>query len=221
MMISSTSRGEIFSPPRLMISLSRPVMRDVAVVVHRALIAGAEPAVVERLGVGCRIVLVRRHHVRPLDDDLAGVRRAARLRPVRRRCESPGRRSARPFPACAAPAEADCSPFGAPLPSCRTLRPPACRKRAPDRCDHRRRKRRRRRPDEAQPVRRDDVRVVRRAQQDRLMHRRHAGVPRRLHFVEPAEELERVESRRAAHFAAGGERRRAARRSGRECGTAA
>ena len=35
--------------------------------------------------------------------------------------------------------------------------------------------------------------VARRAQQDRLMHGRHAGVPGRVHFVHPAEEIERVE----------------------------
>ena len=74
--------GEIFSPPRLMISLSRPVMREIAVGVEHALVAGAEPAVGEGLGVGLGIVLVAGRDVGPADHDLAGrARRQQRARP--------------------------------------------------------------------------------------------------------------------------------------------
>ena len=53
---------------------------------------------------------------------------------------------------------------------------------------------------------RDALRVARRARQDRLVHGRHRRVPGRLRLVEPLEEAERVEARRAEHAAAGRER---------------
>ena len=70
---SSISRGEIFSPPRLISSLSRADQRQIAVCVEKALVAGPEPAVDERRRVGLRIVLVAANDVRPLDDDLAAL----------------------------------------------------------------------------------------------------------------------------------------------------
>ena len=58
-----------------MISFSRPVRRQIALSVDHALIAGAEPAVGEGLGVGRRIVLVARGDVLAADDDLADLAR--------------------------------------------------------------------------------------------------------------------------------------------------
>ena len=46
---------------------------QVAIAVEEALIAGAEPAVGVRLGVGLRIVLVTGHHARALDDHFAAL----------------------------------------------------------------------------------------------------------------------------------------------------
>ena len=151
-MISSTSRGEIFSPPRLMISLRRPVMRDVAVVVHRALVAGAEPAVVERVGVGLRIVLVRRHHVRPSDDDLAGVAARHRRARRRRRCESPGPPLGPTVPGLRAPGGSGLLAIwcaASVMPYASTTGTPNTRSSSRD---HRRRQRGRRRADEPQPM---------------------------------------------------------------------
>ena len=54
---------------------------QVAVVVDRALVAGAEPAVGEGLGVGLGIVFVARGDVAAADDDLAERRRAAGCAP--------------------------------------------------------------------------------------------------------------------------------------------
>ena len=55
---SSISRGEIFSPPRLISSLMRRDEGQIAVGVEKALIARSEPAIGERLGVRLGIVLV-------------------------------------------------------------------------------------------------------------------------------------------------------------------
>ena len=63
--VSSISRGENFSPPRLINSLIRADQREIAVRVEASLIAGPEPAVDEGRGVGLRIVLVAADHVEP------------------------------------------------------------------------------------------------------------------------------------------------------------
>src|SRR5262249_61597582 len=52
--------------------LQAPGEGDVAVLVHDALVAGAEPAVHEGLAVGLGVVLVAGHDVGAADGDLAG-----------------------------------------------------------------------------------------------------------------------------------------------------
>ena len=66
---------------------------------------------------------------------------------------------------------------------------------------HLRRQRRRGGADEAQRLRAMVSPIAPGARQDRLVHGRHRRVPGRLHLVQPGEELERVEARRAGHAA--------------------
>ena len=59
--------------------LDPPDQREVALGVEKALIAGPEPAVGKRRGVGFWVVFVPRDDVRPLDDDLAALPRLQKL----------------------------------------------------------------------------------------------------------------------------------------------
>ena len=56
-----------------MISLRRPGDAEIALLVHRALVAGAEPAIGEGIAVGGRVVLVAAGDVGAADDDLADL----------------------------------------------------------------------------------------------------------------------------------------------------
>ena len=70
---SSTSLAEMFSMLRMMMSFTRPVMRDVAVGVEPSEVAGPEVAVVvEGVGVERRVEVAPHDH-RTLDPDLALV----------------------------------------------------------------------------------------------------------------------------------------------------
>ena len=122
---SSTSSGRDLLAAAVDDLLQRPVMAEVALVVEHALVAGAEPAVRERLGVGLRVVARSRRHVRPLMTTspsppagrlLAGIVHDRRPRPGRGGPTEPGLR---------APAAAGWSPSGARPRSCRRPRSPA------------------------------------------------------------------------------------------------
>ena len=68
----SISAGNRFSPPRMIISFTRPVIRTVAARVHRAEVAGVQPAVgVDRRGGGLGIVVVAEHDAVAARADLA------------------------------------------------------------------------------------------------------------------------------------------------------
>ena len=126
-------------------------MREIPVGVHHTLVAGAKPAVDERLGVRGRIVLVSAHHVR---------RRGSRSRPSRRRatvCRGHPRRAlrARALAHRAGLALARRQRVARHL--MRGFRHPVgfddrYAEHALELADHRRRQRRRRRPNEAQPA---------------------------------------------------------------------
>ncbi len=72
-----------------------------------------------------------------------------------------------------------------------------------------RRQRGRRRADETQVLARprDTVGVPFRPRQDRLMHGRHSRIPGRFYFIEPAEHLQRIETRRTMNARTGAKRR--------------
>ena len=128
---SSTSSGPTFSPPRLMISFSRPVS------------AGSRPRRacpgrrcgtsrrVKRLGVGLRVVLVAGRTLGPrmtTSPISPGSRMAAVLADDAR---PRARRRARPSPACARRAAAGSRPSGARPRSCRSSRSRARRRSPP------------------------------------------------------------------------------------------
>ena len=64
----------MFSPPLMIISLTRPSIRAVSLLVHRAEVTGVQPALrVDGLGGGLGVVEVAGHHVVSAGADLADV----------------------------------------------------------------------------------------------------------------------------------------------------
>ena len=86
---SSTSRGDTFSPPRLIMLLRSPGERQEPLGVEAAQVTGAEPAVDERVAVDLPSAVTYPRSPRPPDHDLAdlarlGPRAAVARRPSRR-----------------------------------------------------------------------------------------------------------------------------------------
>ena len=83
---SSISRGEMFSPPRMIMSLARPGDFDVAIGEHDRQVAGVEPAIrVDGAAGGFRVAVVALHHHVAARAELAGFAPGHAFRPSARR----------------------------------------------------------------------------------------------------------------------------------------